>query len=284
MKKIGILYICTGKYDVFWKDFYLSFEEKFLNDCELHYYVFTDSKNIYDSDRNNRIHIKYLETLPWPLITLFRYRYFISIEKDLIDMDYLMFFNSNLKCVEKIYKEDILPRKEKGENLFAVIHPGYEQTKIRNTPLERNKKSWAYVPYNKGKQYTIGAFNGGNAKAFLELSHKLNKAIEEDLKKNIIAKWHDESHFNRYIIERNDCRILSPEYCYPVGLKVDYKAKITGVSKAEKFDVNNFKGVYEKDVPCYFVRACKYGMNLLKNFVMYIRDTVLNKKVKKYNF
>ena len=30
MTKIGMLYICTGKYTVFWPGFYRSFEEKFL--------------------------------------------------------------------------------------------------------------------------------------------------------------------------------------------------------------------------------------------------------------
>ena len=30
--RIGILYICTGKYDIFWKDFYLSAERYFMQD------------------------------------------------------------------------------------------------------------------------------------------------------------------------------------------------------------------------------------------------------------
>ena len=34
MTKIGMLYICTGKYTVFWPEFYRSFEEKFLPGCE----------------------------------------------------------------------------------------------------------------------------------------------------------------------------------------------------------------------------------------------------------
>lgn len=43
MNKVAVLYICTGKYDVFWKDFYISYEKYFLPDCEKHYYVFTDA-------------------------------------------------------------------------------------------------------------------------------------------------------------------------------------------------------------------------------------------------
>jgi len=55
MKKIGILYICTGKYDIFWKDFYLSCEKYLLNDIdengnkkfEKHYFVWTDAEGIF---------------------------------------------------------------------------------------------------------------------------------------------------------------------------------------------------------------------------------------------
>ncbi len=45
--RIGILYICTGKYDIFWKDFYLSAERYFMQDQSfiIEYYVFTDSPN-----------------------------------------------------------------------------------------------------------------------------------------------------------------------------------------------------------------------------------------------
>ena len=37
MKSIGILYICTGPYYLFWEDFFKSFEAKFLTDYEKKY-------------------------------------------------------------------------------------------------------------------------------------------------------------------------------------------------------------------------------------------------------
>lgn len=45
MKKIAILYICTGKYDIFWEDFYKTSEKYFLNNSEKHYFVFTDAQD-----------------------------------------------------------------------------------------------------------------------------------------------------------------------------------------------------------------------------------------------
>lgn len=47
-KSIGILYICTGPYVLFWKDFYKSFQEKFLVDFEKRYFVFSDAEEIMD--------------------------------------------------------------------------------------------------------------------------------------------------------------------------------------------------------------------------------------------
>ena len=46
-KSIGILYICTGPYVLFWKDFYESFEKNFLPSYEKRYYVFTDAEEIF---------------------------------------------------------------------------------------------------------------------------------------------------------------------------------------------------------------------------------------------
>lgn len=125
--------------------------------------------------------------------------------------------------------------------------------------------------------------NGGTSKAFLYMSHVLNDAIEEDLKKNVIARWHDESHLNRYIIDRKDCRLLSPEYCYPYGLKVSYKPKLAAVGKQDKFDVNKFKGNYTVKSKPLLYRAVKYGLSLININVLYLRDSVFNKKIHEYN-
>ena len=81
--KIGILYICTGKYTIFWKDFYLSCEKHFIPEEEKHYYVFTDSKEIDFETENSNIHRIYQENLGWPGNTLRRYEMFLGAKKDI---------------------------------------------------------------------------------------------------------------------------------------------------------------------------------------------------------
>lgn len=280
MEKIGILYICTGDYKVFWKDFFITSENFFLNDIEKHYFIFTDDILQFDRD-NPRLHLHKIDTLPWPLVTLMRFHYFVSIEKELKDMDYLMFSNSNMVFVTDISKEEFLPRKLEGEDIFVTIHPGYADMKIWEAPFERNPKSTAYVPYNCGKHYVIGAMNGGTKDGFLKMSHILNETIEQDLKYNRIARWHDESHLNRYVIEHPHCRFLHQAYCYPHGMVVSYEKKIDTVGKEQYFDIARYKGTEHsaKDaLPKPIVVIGKKVKRTGKR-LRYLFDTLLNKRI-----
>ena len=65
MNKVAILYIATDKYIVFWEDFYKSYEKYFLNNSEIHYYVFTDAEDILFQD-DDRVHVKKIKHMEWP--------------------------------------------------------------------------------------------------------------------------------------------------------------------------------------------------------------------------
>jgi hypothetical protein len=122
--KIGILYICTGKYSIFWKDFYLSVEKNFIEKEEKHYFVFTDSKEIDFEKKNSKIDKIYQENLGWPGNTLMRFHIFLNTKKELMNMDYLFFFNANLlilKNIKKAYKEIFSISKDKIKSLFWFI-------------------------------------------------------------------------------------------------------------------------------------------------------------------
>lgn len=278
-KSIGILYICTGPYYLFWKDFFITFEEKFLQNTEKRYFVFTDSEEIFASDMEC-VNVIKIENQPWPLITLLRFNTFLKIEKDLKKCDYLIFLNANIICNKQINEKEILPFGK--YNLFVTSHPGYWGMPKIKFPYDRNKKSLAYIPWNCGENYVIGAMFGGKSEAFIRMSHKLRDNISEDLKKNIIAKWHDESHLNRYIIGRSDVKVLSPEYCYPYGINAKYDKKILAVSKQNKFDVNTFKGNYKQknNIVKRILGKIKRKICIKEHYFL-LRDTILNKTIKK---
>ena len=229
--KVAILYICTGKYDVFWKDFYISCETFFLPQATREYFVFTDAEKIYGEDDSPNIHKIYQQRLGWPKDTLLRFQLFSTIKEELESFDYIFFFNANAQILRPINADDILPTTE--EKLVAVLHPGYYNTKPKKYTYEsKQKRSTAYIQKGKGKHYFAGGLNGGTGKDYLQLISDLKTNIEEDLSKNIIAVWHDESHLNRYLLRRTP-KILSPAYIYPEGWNLPFEPVILIRDKAK---------------------------------------------------
>lgn len=213
--KIGILYICTGKYSVFWKDFYLSMEKNFVIDSEKHYFVFTDNPNIDFENTNSKIHKINQKDLGWPDNTLMRFHIFLQAEDKLMLMDYIFFFNSNLLVQNIITANDFLPSDS--NNLTATIHPGFYNKKRSSFTYEKNKRSTAYIKKDQGEHYFAGGLNGGKTINYLEAIKIMRANIDIDIKNKIIAVWHDESHWNKFLIERSDLKILPPAYLYPEG-------------------------------------------------------------------
>lgn len=277
--KIGILYICTGPYNVFWKMFYDSMDKNLMPETEKTYYVFTDSESIYKENESNVVKI-HIENKPWPLVTLLRFHMFIGAEEQLRQNDFLLFSNANLACKRVIKSSEILPEKE--NNFFFTIHPGYFNKKPKYYVYERRSISTAYIPYNHGKHYVIGAFFGGKTEPFLRMCHELSDHINDDLKKNIIARWHDESHINRFILNRNDIRFLTPSYCYPCGFDIDYENVIYAVDKQSVFDVERFKGYRVENVNkkslSYQKKRILSRMGGISAQMGYMRDKLFNKK------
>jgi hypothetical protein len=250
--KIGILYICTGKYSIFWKDFYSSMEKNFIDNSEKHYFVFTNNPKIDFEDENPRIHKIYQDDLGWPDNTLKRFHIFLEHEKKILNMDYLFFFNANLLILNKITSEEFIPINE--ENLVATVHPGfYNKERIKFT-FESNIKSTAFIPKEEGEHYFAGGLNGGKTSNFIEAMKKMKEDIDTDIKNGIIAKWHDESHWNKYLINRKDLKILSPSYLYPEGWILPFKPiilirdkdKYGGHSLLRNDKINVFNIYYKK--------------------------------------
>ena len=233
MKKVGIFYICTGKYTVFWDGFYQSAEKFLLPEFEKHYFVFTDGE--INSYENPFVKIIEQERLGWPFDTLYRFKMFLKIEDQLQDMDYLYFFNSNLVILQTIGTE-ILP--DEHDELVVTQHPGFYNKKRKKFTYETNKKSTAYIAKNEGQVYIAGGLNGGATQNFLKLAKTLSQNIDADYSQGIVAVWHDESHINRYIIGKT-IKILPPSYLYKQNSNIPFEQKILILDKS-KFGGHDF--------------------------------------------
>lgn len=56
----------------------------------------------------------------------------------------------------------------------------------------------------------------------------MKKNIDRDFFNNYMARWNDESHWNRYLQDNTPSVILSPAYIYPDSLIEEYYVKIWG--------------------------------------------------------
>jgi len=225
--RISILYICTGKYTIFWEKFYNSCENYFLPNTEKHYFVFTDGQININNERIHRIDQK---NLGWPGNTLYRFKMFLGICEQLSVFDYIFFFNANCEFMEFI-GDEFLPSEK--EEIIVVQHPGFFKNKPDELTYDRNPKSLAYIPFGQGSYYICGGINGGLSKPYMELISSLNNAVIEDDKNGIVALWHDESHINKYILTHPH-KLLSPAYCYPEGWDIPFN-KIILVRDKNKY-------------------------------------------------
>ncbi len=232
--KVGILYICTGKYDVFWQGFYESTERYLLPNSEKHYFVFTDSEQIKSSDK---IHIIYQERLGWPKDTLMRFHLFLNIEEELKKMDYLFFFNANYTFIKTITESELLPT-ENDQYFIGQIHPVAYHKRRKDFDYETNEKSTAFISSNSGTYYFAGGLIGGRTIEFLKMCHQLKTNIDKDFENDIIAKWHDESHINNYFSVLEPKK-LHPGYCYPQDWYLPFEQKTLLLDK-NKFGGHGF--------------------------------------------
>jgi hypothetical protein len=216
---VAILYVCTGDYTVFWKNFYTSAEEYLLPGCDKSYFIFTDAKELYMSHLPN-VHLIFQKALAWPYPTLLRFKFFKGIEKQLQSFDYIYFFNANIRICKPILSENFLPFAD--EELVVTQHPGFWNKSKSEFTYERNPASTAYITHGEGNMYAAGGLNGGRAAEYLRFINECFENVEKDLEQNIIAIWHDESHLNRYIQDKK-VKVLHPGFLYPSEIQLPFE-------------------------------------------------------------
>lgn len=228
MIEIAILYICTGRYRIFWSGFHEACERFFIPSARKKYFVFSDAPSVLRR-RSERVETIYQKQLGWPFDTLMRFDMFERILPSIASAQYVFFVNANMRPVETI-DETVLPGAEHG-GLLVTLHPGfYDKTDPNVFTYERNPASRAYIPLGKGKHYFMGGFSGGTTEAYSQLIMDLNSATKKDLGEGVVALWHDESHLNRYMLERTP-KILDPSFGYPEGSGLPFAPKMVILNK-----------------------------------------------------
>jgi histo-blood group ABO system transferase len=225
--KIAFVTIATNKYIKFAENLLDSIGKYgFLNtNIKTDLFVFSNIPQIFQL-KNGRTKVKGIITthVPFPLISLLRYHYYSSCN-ELEDYDYIFHIDCDMELKDNL-GEDIL-----GERV-CVLHPGFAGIKDNMSyPYDRNQLSNAYVELGGGNQYYQNCFQGGSSKEFLNMCKILKERCEDDLRKNYIALWHDESYMNRYMIENPPTLVLPPTYAQPQNWPLYGPTKIMHLDK-----------------------------------------------------
>ena len=226
--KICILTIATSKYIQFVERLLDNVEENFLNGHEIKCLLFTD----HEVETSDNVKVSQIGHKPWPEPALKKYNYINSESEYLKDFDYLYLFDADVGIVDTVGEEVL-------QDLVGVLHPYkfFEDKKVY--PYEKRKQSTAYVADENHNKYYAAAFVGGKSENFLQMAKIISERVEEDERNGIIAKWHDESHLNKYFNE-NPPTDLSPSYMFPGDLRdpseYPFKPKIVALAKDPSFN------------------------------------------------
>lgn len=176
------------------------------------------------------------EPIDWPMPTLLRYNLFLQQEEQLKDFDYLFYIDVDMKIVDWVGEEILC------EGLTASQHPMYALRAMYMAPYEPNPNSKAYIKLpgtftNDKKfeqQYYAGGFQGGKTADFIKAMKVMRKNIDDDLANNYIARWNDESHWNRYLYDNPPLKVLDPGYVYPDSLISQHYMRVWGRNYSPK--------------------------------------------------
>ena len=229
---LGVLVIATGNYVKFIEPLFTSILKNCSQIDRISFHVFTDQTNL-DFKDDYKVKFHYWPHSEWPNPTLLRYHAFSKYIKEIDFYQNLIYLD-----VDMSVRSDLL--KIQSKELFAVLHPGYKNKERK--PFDNNKISTSYLVPESRFHYVCGGVQGGSSESYLSAVSQMKSWIESDLDNGIIARWHDESYWNKYVNQHmSKSLILGREYCWPEQwVTTKNPGKIIALMKDHAATRNNF--------------------------------------------
>ena len=229
--KVSLLLIATGRYKTFLSRVISDARQHFLRKHDVEIVVFTDDVDAAPAG-TRAVHVT---RKGFPGDSMYRFHYFLSDEANLRQRDYLFYVDVDPYIMRDVDEKALLVP----EGLVATRHLheiGGEWGKGLKGSPETDPKSTAAIPEDAVMHgYYAGGFQGGRSDAYLAAAREIATAIDTDTDNNVVAKWHDESHWNKYLHNNPPAATVGqayvfPEYCLPGSKGKCIFAKLKGVS------------------------------------------------------
>ena len=258
---IGVMSVATNLYLDYWKTMVLSADQVTKIADKVKFYVFTDQPSEVELFSKKLVNVKVkafeIPSYGWPEATLLRYEIF-NARFDLLDSEFLMHLDADMLINANPW-ERVKKQLDK-ETVCLVAHPGFWRPNglelfwlyalnpvlfYRDIRMmisrgaigawESDQRSKAYVARKLRKTYFCGGTWFGTRNSIGELLSNLADKVESDSKREIVAKWHDESHINSWAV-KNSHGSENPELCFDLTYPQIKKMTplIIAVRKVEK--------------------------------------------------
>lgn len=96
----------------------------------------------------------------------------------------------------------------------AQLHAWHYHWPRRLLPYESNPRSAAALAPGEGDFYYHAALFGGSVAALRRLTAHCAQGQRQDRARGLEARWHDESHLNKFFWLHKPAKVLSPEFCW----------------------------------------------------------------------
>ncbi len=201
--KIAVCIIATNKYREFIPQLSRSICNNFLLDHEIEIHLFTDGDFQCVEDDRVKCVPHTIESYGFPEATLLRYHIMTSVK---IDTDYLFYLDVDMRVEDEVGDEIL-------GDLVAIRHPGYFTNNGWGSE-SCDPRSMGYVPPGKQGFYYCGGFQGGG-KWYRDAMAEMIKWIDQDTANGVMAQWHDETMWNKYLHDKKGFKVLDCSYCMP---------------------------------------------------------------------
>lgn len=221
---IGLTVFAVGNYlDMFLERFLVSADEHFMPGFPVIYYVFVDDLaklrriSARLSNRGILREVAVEKQRRWQDNSMSR----MKLIKELIETrvnneaNYIFCFDVDQHFSGRFGTEAL------GDSV-ALLHSWFYRRPRFMYPYETNPLSAASLQ-SRGDFYYHAAVFGGTWQNVRRLTEACHKGIVEDKQRKVEARWHDESHLNKYFWLNKPTKILSPEYCWDpfIGWRTD---------------------------------------------------------------
>lgn len=242
IRNIAVCMVATGKYNGYVDKTQNECYDNFLSPHHLEFFLFTDQTTLtQDTCGRFPVHKYEIVRKGFPGDTLYRYHYMDMAREKLQHFDYIIYMDVDYAIYNRPCYTDFLI--ENGLIATRHLHNLHENVKdngLIGSP-ETNPESAACIP--KGKKmraYYAGGVQGGTANDFLNAITSIKRQIDADDDNGIIAVWHDESHWNRYLVDHPPTSDITQNHIYPEHCIVESGKEVNNTSNCKSLHDNEY--------------------------------------------